>query len=93
MDADVKGIIIRFYGDNFMRSLDANDIITRAMSQFPKIERLVFEKMSDAERVQAPAVDRDGIVRVRNRCFVYAQIGREHRRVESLEAEIERVNI
>jgi hypothetical protein len=93
MDPSAKEIIIRFYGDTFMRSLDANDIMARAMSLFPKLERLVFENMSDAERTQAALVDRDGIVRVRNRCFVYAQIGHECRRVESLEVEIERSTV
>lgn len=53
----------------------------------------MYEKMSDAERGLASLVDRDGIVRVGNRCFVYAQIGQECRRVESLEAEIEHANV
>jgi len=90
MEPDVKEIIIRFYGDNFMRSLDANDIMRRAIRHFPKLDRLVFETMSDAERDQAALLDRDGIVQVRNRCFVYAQIGHERHRLESLENEIER---
>jgi len=37
MDADVKEIIIRFHGDNFMRSLDANDIVARALAHFPSL--------------------------------------------------------
>lgn len=93
IESDVKEIVIRYYGENFMRSLDANDIMMRAIRHFPKLERLVFETMTDAERDQAALMDRDGIVQVRNRCFVYAQIGQERHRLEFLENEIERANV
>ncbi|HEX5244298.1 MAG TPA: hypothetical protein VFW23_13630 [Tepidisphaeraceae bacterium] len=57
IESDVKEIVIRYYGENFMRSLDANDIMMRAIRHFPKLERLVFETMTD-ERDQAALMDR-----------------------------------
>jgi len=92
MESKFTAIVIRYYAGHLLRTLDASDIISRAMARFPEVARIVFEPMSDTEKAEAAPVDRDGIACVEHRCFVYGQIGQELRRMQSLEEEIERSN-
>ena len=93
MEAQVRQVIIRYISHHLLRTLDATEIILLATSRFPGLDRVIFERMSDAERAEACSVDRDQIVCVEHRCFFYAQFGNELRRIESIENEIERSNV
>ena len=86
-------VMVRFYSTRLLRTLDLNALVEAVFAEFPQPGRVVFEEMSADELALAGPTDKDGITCVRHRCFVYACTGDDRRRVESIEAEVERRSV